>query len=800
MSSAGRTWSAIVALVLLPPLVMSAAGAAERVSLDGCVVAVDADQPSFVQYAVEDLRSYVQDLTGTAPRVLSAGDGSVEVAILVGAQCAKQVLGPDALFPEAAAGDEYLLKSVMQDGQLRLVAVGATAHGTKYAVTRLMKLLQVDGNSLFVDGPVDIRSTPAFGKRGMHFNGWAFGYPYTFRNWREQDWQRYLDILSYQGINLFYLWPFIEIMPVPLSAPDQAYLEECRRVVDYAQQKHGMEVWIMQCTNRVAQDRCGVEDPRYRPYWRPSQKDLNPGNPQHLQAILASREAMYRILDNVDGVCNIDSDPGAYPGSSLSDYLQVLRGCRALLDQYNVHGEQAKLINWMWFGWGLPPQRAFEAAHQKQTIECLQQELAEPWWLINGTFPYLPLCRELGVLEKTVLLPYSVIEGEPSYPSTNVQIDAIRSAFDEHIAHYPELAGVMGNVQTPLLQFPNVYFYTSCVWDLEYRQRTEKEVLSELATLLYPEQQTLIADAYLTLKESDPVRVSALAEELAAVVEQGRLGRPGVFGRKLFPDGRIVAQSLVLQLRLSAARESLLQRMQQGNVDPQACLQLLTDYIDAYLAWDTAHGWHALWGWGPWPLGTFTADPRFVQLSVHLNKSLGSEANLDTFYTQLASAPSLRSKYDERAIQEGCITPLKNAIVAARPIASLAQHATATASALPNPDRYPPSAANDGTLSTLYWPGALVENNTQWLQLTWDTPQVFDQVVVHFLQHPSMHGRTIHLQRETVPGTWESFATTLVPAEPAAAHSVATFTLQHPVTLDKVRIVNLLDLFEVEIR
>jgi len=37
----------------------------------------------------------------------------------------------------------------------------------------------------------------------MHFNGWAFGYPYTFRGWREEDWQRYLDILSYQGIICF---------------------------------------------------------------------------------------------------------------------------------------------------------------------------------------------------------------------------------------------------------------------------------------------------------------------------------------------------------------------------------------------------------------------------------------------------------------------------------------------------------------------------------------------------------------------------------------------------------------------
>ena len=185
--------------------------------------------------------------------------------------------------------------------------------------------------------------------------------------------RRYLDMLSLEGVNLFYLWPFIEIMPVPLSPEDRAYLEECRRVVDYAQQKHGMEVWIMQCTNRVAKDRCGVADPRKRPYWRPSQEDLSPGTPAHLRAILASREALYRALPNVDGVCNIDSDPGYYAGSPLGDYLKVLQGCRDLLDKCNVHGRQAKLVNWMWCGWGLPPARFFDANHQNATIDTLRR-------------------------------------------------------------------------------------------------------------------------------------------------------------------------------------------------------------------------------------------------------------------------------------------------------------------------------------------------------------------------------------------------------------------------------------------
>ena len=72
-----------------------------------------------------------------------------------------------------------------------------------------------------------------------------------------------------------------------------------------------------------------------------------------------------------------------------------------------------------------------------------------------------------------------------------------------------------------------------------------------------------------------------------ASFEENRLGRLGVFGRKLFPDHRIVAKSLLLQLRLRAAHERCVQGITPTT--PRAeCAKLLCDYFDAYLAWDTA--------------------------------------------------------------------------------------------------------------------------------------------------------------------------------------------------------------------
>ena len=767
----------------------------DRVLMNHAQIVIDSHQPSFVQYGVEDLAGYLKEVTGNEIPVIGATDDAKTIQILVGAESVGQVF--PQIISDAKLGEEtYLLKVVVKGNATYVIATGATPRGTKAALNTLMKTIQTERQSAFVPAKLDVLGRPAFAKRGMHFNGWAFKSPYSFRAWREVDWCRYLDILSYQGVNVFYLWPFIEIMPVPLSAEDQAYLEECRRVVDYAQQKHGMEVWIMQCTNRVAKDRCGVADPRRRPYWRPSQEDLNPGNPQHFQAIMESREVMYKIINNADGVCNIDSDPGFYPGSPLSDYIKVLQGCRALLDRHNIHGKQAKLINWMLWGWGR--RNHFDsqglAEHQLLTLRSLKQALPEPLWLLCHQAEWLPMCRDEDMIERTLYFPYGYIELEPSYPMTNVQIDSIRSIFDARTNKIPEPTGVMGNVQTPLLQFPDVYYFTSAMFDVRYRRQAERDVLFDLAGYLYPEHRQLVADCYMAMKEPDPAKIDPLVDRLDGIVRENRLGVAGVFGRKLFPDQRIVAQSLVLQLRLRSTLEKLVANVTLRT--PKAdCEKLVSDYFDASLAWDTAHGWYELWGsrWSP------QFDPRLMSLCTRMNANLGGKPGIEAMFDKLTR--SLCAKYKEEVVLASCITPWKNAVLTAPPcVFTLAQKAKATASIVPDPIRYPPGAANDGSLPSLYWPGGLIHDNTEWLQLTWDKPQSFDKVVVRFLQHPSMHGRTIHLQKETAPGQWEDLAMTVIPKENKTPHAVATFTLPLRVTLDKIRVVNLLDLFEIEIQ
>ena len=83
--------------------------------------------------------------------------------------------------------------------------------------------------------------------------------------------------------------------------------------------------------------------------------------------------------------------------------------------------------------------------------------------------------------------------------------------------------------------------------------------------------------------------------------------------------------------------------------------------------------------------------------------------------------------------------------------------------------------------------------------MNWPEPQTIRKGSVHFLKHPSMTGRTIHWQRESSLGVWRDFATAVIADDPLASHAVAAFELSSPVILDKLRIVNLLDLYEVEL-
>jgi hypothetical protein len=409
----------------------------------------------------------------------------------------------------------------------------------------------------------------------------------------------------------------------------------------------------------------------------------------------------------------------------------------------------------------------------------------------------LPICRDEGVLGKTVYLPYNTIEGEPSYPGTNLGLDSVGHSFDG-LQEYPDLLGVMGNAQCPLIQFPRIYDNLSSAWNVNERLRPEKDVIREVSELLYPDQSELISDCFLSLDKSDIHKLQPLCDRLSAVIAKGKLGRAGLFGRKLFPNHQFVAKSLLLQLRLRLALDRLYQELKPTS-GRQECETLVLNCLDAYLAWDEDHGWHDLWGGGTWQLGRFGGDPEFDRSVHNIRRVLVDDSSVVSFFDDVSRR--LSERHEPAHVRDNAVEPVRAAVLSAVIIniePNLAQEAKATSSVLPNREKYPPEAANDRDISTLYWPGALTSDNTEWLQLTWDGTRTFNTVTLYFLRHESMWKRVIHLQKEESAGVWVDIAK----ASPSdsGAYAVARFEFKSGTSLDRIRVVNLLDLFEIEIR
>ena len=663
----------------VPPEVSNA-----RISLNRIVIGIEPSEPSYVQHGSQDLARYLGEITGSETPVTNSLNSQTPSAIIIG-KMAEKVL-PGVVTAKALGDQGYTIKSFTQDGKCRLIVAGANPHGTNSGIAALMRMIRAEGKLAYVDGPLDVRSTPTFPIRGIHLNGWSFNYPYAYRPWNEQDWERFIDILWVQGGNLLYVLPMIEIMPVPLSAEDQASLQEVHRIVDYAHKRRGIAVWMMTSVNRVAVSDCGERNPKLRPFWvNQCQVDMNPADPQQFDKIMQSREALYRALDNADGFGMIDSDPGGWPQSPIRDQIRVFKASCALLDRYNQKGARADLIDWMWVGWGRHKfasstktvvgqydwteknPDASDVAFMQDTIQAFRNNLPEPWSLIAGFPAYLASAQREHELGKTVFLPYGAIEYEPSFPMTNVGLDSVRNSL-EVLNQYPGTGGLMGNNMTPLLQLPRTFLFLSSAWDFEYRKTNPRDVLRDLARRLYPEHEELVADGFAALDEDDPAKIDAVLRPLESLVRQEQLGRPGVIGRKLFPDPLQVARDLVFELKIRAARQNLLQALLL-TPDRSECVRLVRDYLEALLAWDKRTGWDRLISLGIWRSPIYASDKHFTEALSNLKRVLASGSAV-TSYAAVSSffdpiAQELAPRYGEDAVMIGCIEPLKLAVIQA---------------------------------------------------------------------------------------------------------------------------------------
>jgi hypothetical protein len=410
---------------------------------------------------------------------------------------------------------------------------------------------------------------------------------------------------------------------------------------------------------------------------------MNPANPAQFTRIMQSFEALYKTVNNADAFVMIDSDPGGWPQSPLSDQARIFQGARKLLDQYSLHRDTAVLVDWMHVGWGRHkfftstdsvvgaydwtdknPDES-DVAFMGETIRNFRRNVPEPWALIAGQSPYLSIVQEENVLGKTVYLPYGAIESEPAFPATNLGQEPVRKVFDR-ADQFRGLRGVMGNNQLMLLQLFRTYYFFATAWDSSYKDRSEREVLMDLGAQLYPDQKDLIASAFLALSEDDPERIDTNIEQLKKMLMPTAGVRPGALGRFLFPDALAVARNLEFQLEIRSARQKLIQEL-RGKPDIQECSRLVENYFDRLLAWNHETGWDRMIDITVWPRPIYESGKDLTQAIYRLKQILAQGAaytsygKITKFFDPISD--HLRDKYDEDSVMVGCVEPFKLAVI-----------------------------------------------------------------------------------------------------------------------------------------
>jgi hypothetical protein len=398
------------------------------------------------------------------------------------------------------------------------------------------------------------------------------------------------------------------------------------------------------------------------------QVDLDPGDPDQLEAILRAREPLYRIVDNADGFAIIDSDPGGWNGSPVDAYLGLLARTRALVDRLHARGPAAKLVSWLWQGWGFT---SWDPAAREpviaETIRGMRDRLPEPWMLIAGTGHYLPYLERLGVLDRTVYLPYGAIEAEPSLPFTNVEPEAIRGAI-EGAARFPGLAGFMGNVQCPLLQLPQGHRMMEGLWEEVPRAGGGSGGMGDLARLLHPDAESgpALTAAIAALNATDPAPIAAAIGSLRGTAARNAV-RPGLLGRLLFPSSTQVVDDLVRQLEVRKAEAAFATAVESG-AEAADLAPLVTGYFRQCLRWEERHGYFAVMKVGrleslfprpPIPRDTIRTWPPFVPYAIGLREALerADDPGGGRFFEPISR--ELRAEFAAEKVERGCVVAMR---------------------------------------------------------------------------------------------------------------------------------------------
>jgi hypothetical protein len=436
-----------------------------------------------------------------------------------------------------------------------------------------------------------------FKHRGFYLHeGWHFEYPFAVRSWRREDFTAMYRLLARLGFDRVMNWPMFESIPAPLSEADAQAIRDYSRTIDDAHAA-GLEFWLAQCANLTPPPSIAAKPWKDRnpyPVWSPVRLD----DPAEAAAYFAHRRAMMAIANSADAYVTIDGDPGGYGGARPEEWLSVFFADRTTLDACGTGPGKQSLIPWVWCGWGTekvwggspsnPPEQIVPFV--KASLATLAVGMPEPWRLLPGRSNRdnwangrvnVRLAEEAGLISRSTLFLYEAIEYEPSIPGAVLQFADIRRMLRDEAKYAATADGVFGNAQQPVMVMPNLYLFARGAADLSYLDKTDEEVLGDLADLFGGDRALLVPAwrclelplAELPADLPDWLRKATLSGEAAAFIPGGP---------------RRYLEILAAQVE---SRRGLLEAVAMPATDDDAAAARLAAGAKALIGWWRIHGY-----------------------------------------------------------------------------------------------------------------------------------------------------------------------------------------------------------------
>ena len=414
---------------------------------------------------------------------------------------------------------------------------------------------------------------------------WSYNHPYAARTWSLEDWRSYLTGLRSLGYDFLQVWPMLDSMSPEPNESDLAFLEKLGEAIRMAQGL-GMKVGVVACPNTIGNEKAADYGFEERPYFATEWR-LNPADPDEVAIFLEGRRKQFRPIGHADALVVIDSDPGGYVGSTNAEFVALMDAQIGVFREYNPNGE---LIYWMHFGWenycrfwertlawkpGDPPV-SYEGDPEvfADTLALARERIPEPWWVLASRyFPgHMDGTEALGMVDKRCGLAYGLIEGEPTFPFTNCNPEAIAQTMAGYApGDFPR--GYLGNCQTHALQLPHTYLVAHH-W---HHGADTPPDLAGFGDQVVPGCGEKLSRAWLALETGDGPKLRACAGEIRGEIGQEHASGPS--SGLMFGDADRFLGDLAMNLDVRAAMAELAATGAAGGDMRAALRQVLADLI-----------------------------------------------------------------------------------------------------------------------------------------------------------------------------------------------------------------------------